>query len=59
MPSTESVIVLPQVKIKWGRDFSYERDSVKTYVFENEDQKAFFLKGIEEGCGWLHYEIQE
>jgi len=55
MPSTETVIVLPQVRIKWGRDGSTR----KTYVFENEDQKAFFLKGVEEGCGYLEYEIQE
>ena len=50
---------LIEVKIKWGRDFSNEHDAVKTYVFETEEQKAFFLKGAEEGCGWLEYEIQE
>jgi hypothetical protein len=47
---------LIEVKISWGQLFSPE---TKTYEFETEEQKAFFLKGVEEGCGWLEYEIQE
>lgn len=46
----------PEVKIGWGQ---FDDPTVKTYVFENEDQKAFFLRGIEEGCGWLNYKIME
>ena len=41
----------PKVTIVWGSD----RDITKTYVFENETQKAFFMKGVEESNGWLEY----
>jgi len=42
----------PQVKLAFGQMFSPE---IKTYVFETEEQKAFFLKGVEAGVGWLEY----
>jgi hypothetical protein len=45
---------LIEVKISWGQLFSPE---TKTYEFETEEQKAFFLKGVEEGWRWLEYEI--
>ena len=45
---------MPQVRIAWGRD----KDDVKLYVFETEEQKAFFLKGVEAAAGWLEYEIK-
>ena len=41
--------------IKWGASNAV----TKSYAFENEEQKAFFLKGVEEGCGWLEYKIEE
>ena len=41
----------PKVTIVWGSD----RDITKTYVFENETQKAFFMKGVNEAEGWLQY----
>ena len=41
----------PKVTIVWGSD----RDITKTYVFENETQKAFFMKGVDEANGWLEY----
>jgi len=44
----------PEVRIEWGLQAD---PKVKTYVFENEDQKAFFIKGVEEGCGWLECKI--
>ena len=45
----------PKVTIIWGSD----REITKTYVFENETQKAFFMKGVDEANGWLEYEEVE
>ena len=45
----------PKVTIVWGSD----RDITKTYVFENETQKAFFMKGVDEANGWLEYDEVE
>ena len=45
----------PHVRIAWGRD----KDEVKLYVFETEEQKAFFLEGVEAAAGWLEYEIKD
>ena len=42
-------------QIAWGSDLELTR----TYVFENETQKAFFMKGVEEANGWLEYEVVE
>ena len=36
-----------------------DREITKTYVFENETQKAFFMKGVDEANGWLEYEEVE
>ena len=41
----------PKISIAWGT----EREQAKTYVFENETQKAFFMKGVDEAVGWLEY----
>ena len=45
----------PKITIAWGSDC----DITKTYIFENETQKAFFMKGVDEANGWLEYEIVE
>ena len=45
----------PKVTIVWGSD----KEITKTYVFENETQKAFFMKGVDEANGWLEYEEVE
>ena len=45
----------PKITIAWGSD----AELTKTYVFENETQKAFFMKGVEEANGWLEYEVVE
>ena len=42
----------PKITIVWGT----EREKAKTYVFENETQKAFFMKGVDEAVGWLEYD---
>lgn len=44
-----------KTKITWGTC----NEETKSYVFDNEEQKAFFLKGVEEGCGWLEYKLEE
>jgi len=43
----------PEITILWGTD----KEEKKIYVFENETQKAFFMKGVEEANGWLEYEV--
>ena len=45
----------PKITIAWGSDLELTR----TYVFENETQKAFFMKGVDEANGWLEYEVVE
>ena len=42
----------PKITIAWGSDLELTR----TYIFENETQKAFFMKGVDEANGWLEYE---
>ena len=41
----------PKITIAWGEDL----ELTKTYIFENETQKAFFMKGVDEANGWLEY----
>ena len=44
-----------QFTILWGTD----KEEKKTYVFEDETQKAFFMRGVDEANGWLEYEVVE
>ena len=44
----------PEITILWGND-----KVKKTYVFETEEQKTFFMKGVDEAEGWLSYEVLE
>ena len=45
----------PKITIVWGTD----KELTRTYIFEDEKQKAFFMKGVDEAVGWLEYdEIQ-
>ena len=54
----------PEVTIKWGTEVvkgiekPEEGYTIKTYIFEDEKQKAFFMKG-DEANGWLEYEEVE
>ena len=43
-----------EITILWGND-----KVKKTYVFENETEKTFFMKGVDEAEGWLSYEVLE
>jgi hypothetical protein len=49
------VMKKPEITILWGTD----REEQKTYVFETEEQKTFFMKGVDEANGWLEYEVLE
>ena len=31
----------------------------KTYRFETEEQLKYFMMGVDEGNGWLEYEVQD
>ncbi|QGZ18254.1 hypothetical protein HTVC115P_gp19 [Pelagibacter phage HTVC115P] len=42
----------PKVTIVWGSDCELTR----TYIFEDEKQKAFFMKGVDEAVGYLEYQ---
>ena len=65
--SKDEVIIeyKPEVTIKWGTEVvkgiekPEEGYTIKTYIFENETQKAFFMKGVDEANGWLEYEEVE
>lgn len=50
------------VTIKWGKDYDSgvrEVFSKTTYAFETPLELGAFLEGVEEGCGWLEYDIVE
>ena len=42
----------PKITIAWGSD----AELVRTYIFEDEKQKAFFMKGVDEAVGYLEYQ---
>jgi len=42
----------PKITIVWGSDLELAR----TYIFEDEKQKAFFMKGVDEAVGYLEYQ---
>ena len=44
-----------EIKIRWGSD----GEETKTYQFKTKEQKAFFMKGVDEAEGGLKYEILE
>ena len=51
---SEALMKKPEITILWGADRIQ-----KTYVFETEEQKTFFMKGVDEAEGWLSYEVLE
>ena len=42
-----------EIVIKWGTD----KEETKTYKFDTEEQAKFFMQGVDEGNGWLEYEV--
>jgi hypothetical protein len=51
--------------IDWGTEAVKGIDPIeiglnkKTYRFETEEQLKYFMMGVDEGNGWLEYEIEE
>ena len=43
-----------KITIHWGTD----KEETKTYEFETDEQLKYFIMGVEEGNGWLEYEIK-
>ena len=56
---------MKQVTIIWGTeavkgvDEPEENYTKKTYEFETQAELNAFLKGVDEGNGWLEYEVEE
>ena len=44
-----------KVTIIWGTD----KENKKTYRFETEEQLKYFMMGVDEGNGWLEYEVEK
>ena len=44
---------MKKITIKWGTD----KDKTKSYTFKNEEEAKFFMMGVDEGNGWLEYEV--
>ena len=44
-----------KITIIWGTD----KEDKKSYEFETDEQLKYFMMGVDEGNGWLEYEIQE
>ena len=44
-----------KITIIWGTD----KEDKKTYRLETEEQLKYFMMGVDEGNGWLEYEVQE
>ena len=55
---------MKQVTIIWGTeavkgvDEPEENYTKKTYEFETQTELNAFLKGVDEGNGWLEYEVK-
>ena len=46
-----------KITIIWGSD--RDQDNKQTYRFETEEQLKYFMMGVDEGNGWLEYEVEE
>ena len=44
-----------KITIIWGTD----KEDKKSYEFETDEQLKYFMMGVDEGNGWLEYEIEE
>ena len=44
-----------KITIHWGTD--KDPQDKKSYTFENEEQFKYFMMGVDEGIGWLEYEV--
>ena len=44
-----------KITIHWGTD--KDPKDKETYTFETEEQLKYFMMGVDEGNGWLEYEV--
>jgi hypothetical protein len=58
MMSKKITIIFGTEAVK-GIDPVEEGLNKKTYEFETDEQLKYFMMGVDEGNGWLEYEIQE
>ena len=47
-----------KITILWGTDKEVITNK-KSYEFETDEQLKYFMMGVDEGNGWLEYEIEE
>ena len=56
---------MKKITIVWGTeavkgiDKPEEGYTKKTYEFKTDEQLKYFMMGVDEGNGWLEYEIEE
>ena len=48
---------MKKITIIWGSD--RDPDNKETYKFKTAEQLKYFMMGVDEGNGWLEYEIEE
>jgi hypothetical protein len=51
----ERNIMTKKITILWGSD--RDPNNKETYKFDNEEQFKYFMMGVDEGNGWLEYEV--
>ena len=44
-----------KITIHWGTD--KDPKDKETYTFKTEEQLKYFMMGVDEGNGWLEYEV--
>jgi hypothetical protein len=50
-----------EVRIRWGSESTREDmgNVTSTYAFDTDAELSAFLKGVDEACGWMDYEVVE
>ena len=58
MTNTKKITIIFGTEAVKGIDPVEEGLNKKTYEFETQAELNAFLKGVDEGNGWLEYEVQ-
>jgi len=58
MVNTKKITIIFGTEAVKGIDPVEEGLNKKTYEFETQAELNAFLKGVDEGNGWLEYEVQ-
>ncbi len=59
MVNTKKITIIFGTEAVKGIDPVEEGLNKKTYEFETQAELNAFLKGVDEGNGWLEYEVQD